>query len=98
VDVEVPQEEPAIAGDDPVTDMVMPEMGGRELAERLQASRPEARVLYISGYMDVDHEALTEGMAFLQKPFTIARLSRKVREALDVTRRPGPRPARPPRG
>jgi CheY-like chemotaxis protein len=81
-----------------VTDMVMPEMGGRELAERLQASRPEARVLYISGYMDVDHEALTEGMAFLQKPFTIDRLSRKVREALDVTRRPGPRPARPPRG
>jgi hypothetical protein len=81
-----------------MTDMVMPEMGGRELAERLLASRPEVCVLYISGYTDVGHEALTEDMAFLPKPFTIERLSRKVREVLDVTRRPGPRPARPPRG
>lgn len=63
--------------------MVMPEMGGRELAERLLASRPEARVLYISGYTDVGHEALTEDMAFVQKPFTIEGLSRKVREVLD---------------
>jgi hypothetical protein len=80
-----------------VTDMVMPDMGGRELAERLLASRPEARVLYISGYTDMGHGALTEDMAFLQKPFTIEGLSRKVREVLDRIN-PAPPPARPPRG
>jgi two-component system, cell cycle sensor histidine kinase and response regulator CckA len=69
-----------------ITDVVMPQMSGRELAKRLLASRPEARVLYISGYTDdavVIQEGLTEDMAFLQKPFTIERLSRKVREVLD---------------
>jgi DNA-binding NtrC family response regulator len=48
--------------------------------------RPEARVLYISGYTDdavVIQEGLTEDMAFLQKPFTIERLALKVREVLD---------------
>jgi hypothetical protein len=69
-----------------ITDVVMPQMSGRELANRLRASRPEARALYISGYTDdavVIQEGLTEDMAFLQKPFTIERLSLKVREVLD---------------
>lgn len=70
-----------------VTDVVMPGMGGRELADRLQAAYPALRVLFVSGYTDdavvryaVEHEAVN----FLQKPFTPATLARKVREALDA--------------
>ena len=77
--------------------LVEDEASVRELAERLRASRPETRVLYISGYTDVGHETLTEGMAFLQKPFTIEGLSGKVREVLDRIN-PAPPPGRPPRG
>jgi PAS domain S-box-containing protein len=70
-----------------VTDVVMPGMGGRELSTRLTASRPEMQVLYVSGYTDdaiMSHGILDEGLAFLQKPFTLATLSSKVREVLDT--------------
>jgi two-component system, cell cycle sensor histidine kinase and response regulator CckA len=66
-----------------ITDVVMPEMGGHELAERLLKVRPGIKVIYLSGYTE---EALVEGKidgkAFLQKPFTLQTLSRKVREVL----------------
>jgi two-component system cell cycle sensor histidine kinase/response regulator CckA len=68
-----------------ITDVVMPGMNGRELAKRLAGSRPSMRVLYLSGYTEeaIIHEgAMEPGTAFLQKPFTLQVLSRKVREVL----------------
>jgi signal transduction histidine kinase len=69
-----------------VTDVVLPGLNGREVARRLTAARPGIRVLYLSGYTDdaiVHHGVLEPGVAFLQKPFALAALSRKVREVLD---------------
>jgi FixJ family two-component response regulator len=65
----------------------MPEMNGRQLADELLGQRPELRVLYTSGYTDdamVGRGVLTEGMAFLQKPFAIEQLAQKAREVLDA--------------
>jgi PAS domain S-box-containing protein len=75
-----------------VTDLVMPGMNGRDLAEQLLLRHPEIRVLYMSGYTNdaiVRQGVLEEGAAFLQKPFTPDALARKVREVLDA-----PQPAR----
>jgi nitrogen-specific signal transduction histidine kinase/ActR/RegA family two-component response regulator len=70
-----------------LSDIVMPNMGGRELAERLLSLRPGLRVLFMSGYVDdpVILQAVQEAaVPFLEKPFTRDILARKVRDALDL--------------
>ena len=74
-----------------VTDVVLPEMHGRQVAQVIQSRRPDIRVLYTSGYADeviVRHGILEEGVAFLQKPFSAEALVRKIREVLDAENPP----------
>ena len=71
-----------------LTDVVMPDVNGRDLATQFQKLRPRMKVLFMSGYTDdavVRHGILEEGIAYLQKPFTPKSLVRKVREVLDAT-------------
>jgi DNA-binding NtrC family response regulator len=68
-----------------LTDIVMPEMGGRDLADRLTPQRPDMKVLYMSGYAEdaiVVNHVLQPGFSFLQKPFAPEVLASKVRETL----------------
>jgi CheY-like chemotaxis protein len=71
-----------------ITDMVMPQMGGRELTESLSGLKPHAKVLYMSGYTDKVEDVtalLSRGHAFIEKPFTSEALLRKIRDVLAPT-------------
>jgi CheY-like chemotaxis protein len=69
-----------------VTDVVMPELSGKEVADRLLELRPTIRILFMSGYTDeaiIQHGVLDANVEFIQKPFTWIALTRKVRDVLN---------------
>ena len=71
-----------------LTDVVMPEISGKEVADRLLELRPALRVLFMSGYTDeaiVQHGVLDANVEFIQKPFTWIALTKKVRDVLNRT-------------
>ena len=71
-----------------LTDVVMPKLGGKELADQMQARRPNVKTLFTSGWTGdaIVHDGiLDKGVAFLPKPYTAELLARKVREVLDAT-------------
>jgi len=75
-----------------ITDVVMPKVSGRELAGQINAVRPDMKILYMSGYTDnaiIASGILHKEVAFLQKPFTPAALTEKVREVLESGRTRG---------
>ncbi|MBN8610567.1 MAG: response regulator [Deltaproteobacteria bacterium] len=69
-----------------LTDVVMPSMNGKDLAEQVRALRPQIRVLFMSGYTDdvILHQGLEAGVRFVQKPLRPETLLRKLRDALDA--------------
>ena len=73
-----------------ITDVVMPAMNGRELADIIAKARPNTRVLFMSGHTEdvVLKQGVQKGTPFLQKPFTPAGLAQTVRETLDSSLRP----------
>lgn len=71
-----------------LADLVMPQMGGQVLAQRLQALRPDLKVIYVPGYADDalgDRQVLAADAASIQKPFPLDTLARKVREICDAS-------------
>jgi len=69
-----------------LTDVIMPTMDGRQLSQRLLAIRPQLKVLFMSGYTEdviAHHGVLDSNTSFMQKPFSIETLVRRVRETLD---------------
>ncbi len=69
-----------------LTDLVLPGMSGRDLAKRIAKVRPETKILFTSGYTDdaaLHHGVLENVVHFIGKPFTVAKLSLKVRKVLD---------------
>ena len=69
-----------------VTDVIMPLMGGKVMAEWLKATYPDLKILFTSGYTDdaISHHGVLEpGVEFLPKPYTLSALARKVRQLLD---------------
>jgi two-component system, cell cycle sensor histidine kinase and response regulator CckA len=73
-----------------LTDVVMPQMNGRDLADRLTPLQPDMKVLYMSGYTEnaiVQHGVLETGIFFIPKPFRIKTLMGKIREILDESLR-----------
>ena len=70
-----------------ITDVVMPKLSGKEVAQQLQAIHPETKVLFMSGYTDeaiVHHGIVDSGIAFIQKPFSERALAQKIRDVLDA--------------
>ena len=68
------------------TDVVMPQLNGKELSERIQALHPETKILFTSAYTEnaiLHQEVFSPGVAILEKPFTLSALARKVRQVLD---------------